>query len=60
MASADCNGYSLMNRPPNQAYFCLEPITHPIDTFPMPNRPGMANLSAGQTLTLRTNYLIRH
>lgn len=60
MTSADCHGYSLLYRPPNQACFCLEPITHPIDAFHMPGRPGLVSLSAGQTLTLRANFLIRH
>jgi aldose 1-epimerase len=58
MTMADCNGYSLMYRPPGLSYFCLEPITHPIDAFHMPGRPGLAVLSTGQSLTLKTTLLI--
>lgn len=58
MSMDDCNGYSLLYRPPEFEYFCLEPITHPIDAFHMPGQPGLAILSKGQTLTLRTKFLI--
>lgn len=58
MSMADCSGYSLLYRPPQYDYFCLEPITHPIDAFHMPGRPGLATLSKGQTLTLRTKFTI--
>jgi aldose 1-epimerase len=58
MAMADCNGYSLMYRPPDLSYFCLEPITHPIDAFHMPGRPGLVNLSSGQSLVLKTTFTV--
>jgi aldose 1-epimerase len=58
MSMANCNGYSLMYRPPGLDYFCLEPITHPIDAFHMPGQPGLARLSAGQSLSLKTTFLI--
>lgn len=58
MTMADCSGYSLLYRPPGYDYFCLEPITHPIDAFHMPGRPGLVTLSKGQTLTLRTTLAI--
>jgi aldose 1-epimerase len=59
MSMVDCNGYSLFYRPPEFDFFCLEPITHPIDAFHMPGQPGLAILSKGQTLTLRTRFSIR-
>ncbi len=58
MSMADCNGYSLMYRPPGLDYFCLEPITHPIDAFHMPGQPGLARLSTGQSLSLKTTFMI--
>ncbi|CAN5323203.1 hypothetical protein BH11PSE11_BH11PSE11_28800 [soil metagenome] len=58
MNMADCNGYSLMYRPPDLDYFCLEPITHPIDAFHLPGRPGLAILEPGQSLSLRTTLRI--
>jgi aldose 1-epimerase len=58
MTMADCNGYSLMYRPPDLPFFCLEPITHPIDAFHMPDRPGLAVLSKGQSLSLRTSFAV--
>lgn len=48
----DCEGYSLMYRPPGLDYFCLEPITHPIDAFHMPGRPGLQLLECGQSMSL--------
>lgn len=59
MSMADCNGCSLLYRPPGLDYFCLEPITHPIDAFHMPDQPGLIPLSTGQSLSLKTTLLIR-
>ncbi len=58
MRMEDCNGYSLFYRPPKEHYFCLEPITHPIDAFHMEGRPGLVVLGKGETLTLRATFLI--
>lgn len=58
MVMPDCNGYTLMYRPPGLAYFCLEPITHPIDAFHMPDQPGLAFLAHGDSLALRTKLLV--
>jgi aldose 1-epimerase len=58
MSMADCNGYSLMYRPPDLSYFCLEPITHPIDAFHMQERPGLVMLSSGQKLSLHTRFIV--
>lgn len=58
MSVADCHGYSLMYRPPDLDYFCLEPVTHPIDAFHMPGRPGLARLSTGQSLSLKTTFRV--
>jgi aldose 1-epimerase len=58
MVMPDCNGYALLYRPPGLDYFCLEPITHPIDAFHMPNQPGLAFLAHGDSLALRTKFLI--
>lgn len=58
MTMADCKGYTLMYRPPNLDYFCLEPITHPIDAFHMPSRPGLVELAQGQSMTLKTAFTI--
>lgn len=60
MRMDDCNGYSLMYRPPGLDYFCLEPITHPIDAFHMPGQPGLVELAPGATLRLRTHFTITH
>lgn len=58
MTMADCNGYSLLYRPPDLAYFCLEPITHPIDAFHLPGQPGLVCLSSGQSLSLQTTLMV--
>jgi aldose 1-epimerase len=52
-------GYTLMYRPPQYEYFCLEPITQPIDAFHMPDRPGLAVLSRNQSFSLHTTFLVR-
>ncbi len=58
MSMADSNGYSLLYRPPGLDYFCLEPITHPIDAFHMEGRDGLVILSDGETMRLTTRFLI--
>lgn len=58
MVMPDCNGYSLLYRPPEGEFFCFEPITHPIDAFHMPDQPGLAILSRGESLALRTKFLV--
>jgi aldose 1-epimerase len=58
LSMADSSGYSLMYRPPGLDYFCLEPITHPIDAFHMPERPGLVSLSTGQSLRLTTTLTV--
>jgi aldose 1-epimerase len=58
MSMEDCNGYSLFYRPPDEHYFCLEPITHPIDAFHVPGRPGLVFLAKGESLTLRATFLV--
>jgi len=49
---SDCDGYALMYRPPGLDFFCLEPITHPIDAFHMPEQPGLRILETGQSMKL--------
>lgn len=51
-------GYTLMYRPPQYDYFCLEPITQPIDAFHMPGRPGLAVLYKNQSFSLHASFLI--
>lgn len=58
LGTEDCNGYSLIYRPPGLGYFCLEPITHPIDAFHLPGRPGLVLLSQGATLRLRVSLTV--
>lgn len=58
MRMEDCNGYSLMYRPPGLDYFCLEPITHPIDAFHMPDRDGLVNLVPGASMRLLTHFKV--
>lgn len=55
----DSPGYALMYRPPGLDYFCLEPITHPIDAFHMPGRPGLQVLHKGESLHLELALGVR-
>lgn len=58
MHTTDRSGYALMYRPPGLNYFCLEPITHPIDAFHMPNRPGLIELAPGEDMVLLTRFSV--
>ncbi|WOB10335.1 aldose 1-epimerase [Piscinibacter gummiphilus] len=52
------DGYCLMYRPPAGNAFCFEPVTHPIDAFHLPGRPGLRVLSAGETLSLDVQWRV--
>jgi aldose 1-epimerase len=58
MRMQDSPGYTLMYRPPGLNFFCLEPITHPIDAFHMPGQPGLVPLITGQDMALHTRFAI--
>lgn len=49
-------GYCLLYRPTDKPAMAFEPITHPIDAFHLPGRPGLTVLREGQTLTLRAQW----
>ena len=50
------NDYFLLYRPPDQAFFCLEPVTHPIDCFHLPDRPGLRVLRTGESLAMQVQW----
>jgi aldose 1-epimerase len=49
-------GYCLLYRPPAEPFFCFEPITHPIDAFHLPGRPGLVELRRGESLHLQVQW----
>lgn len=51
-------GYCLLYRPPSGEAFCFEPITHPIDAFHLPQRPGLRVLRRGETFRLAVRWRI--
>jgi aldose 1-epimerase len=56
MTMSDCNGYSLMYRPPDLPCFCYEPITQPIDACHMQGWPGLVELRKGESFALRVAF----
>ncbi|ADJ62549.1 aldose 1-epimerase [Herbaspirillum seropedicae] len=58
MHTTDRSGYVLMFRPVKQAFFCLEPVTHPIDAFHRPKRPGLIDLAPGEDMVLLTRFSV--
>lgn len=55
----NAEGYCLIYRPPEGNAFCFEPITHPIDAFHLPGRPGLETLRCGDSLTLSVQWRVR-
>jgi aldose 1-epimerase len=53
--SAESN-HLLMYRPVAGTYFCLEPVSHPIDAFHLPDQPGLQTLDKGESLTLEVSW----
>ncbi len=37
-------------------HFCIEPVSHPIDAFHLPNQPGLEVLQKGESLTLAVSW----
>ena len=58
MHTTDRSGYVLMFRPNGLPYFCLEPVTHPIDAFHQPNQPGLIALAPGEDMVLLTRFTV--
>jgi aldose 1-epimerase len=54
-----CDGYALMYRPPGLDFFCLEPITHPIDAFHLAGQPGLRILGTGESMDLTLQMRVR-
>lgn len=50
------DGVCLVYRPPQGPGFCFEPITHPIDAFHMPGRPGLRVLATGESMRLAVSW----
>lgn len=52
-------GHCLLYRPPHGESFCFEPVTHPIDAFHLPGRPGLESLRMGDSLSLTVQWRVR-
>lgn len=50
------DGYCLLYRPPVGEAIAFEPITHPIDAFHLPGRPGLRVLQPGQSMRLQVRW----
>jgi aldose 1-epimerase len=52
------DGFCLMYRPPQGNAFCFEPVTHPIDAFHLPGRPGLRVLAQGESTSLDVQWRV--
>ncbi|MCK8682359.1 aldose 1-epimerase [Pseudomonas umsongensis] len=50
--------YYLLYCPPGLGFFCIEPVTHPVNAHHLPGRPGLRLLEQGQSaeLTFTLHY----
>jgi aldose 1-epimerase len=48
--------YLLVFRKTTGDHFCLEPVSHPIDAFHLPDQPGLQVLKKGESLTLAVSW----
>jgi aldose 1-epimerase len=44
--------YYLLYCPVDQAFFCIEPVSHPVNAHHLPDKPGLRLLEHGQSLEL--------
>jgi len=50
------DGFFLLYRPSEQDFFCVEPVTHPIDAFHLPGWPGLKLLHPGEKLSMQVQW----
>lgn len=50
------DNFFLLYRPAQGNTFCFEPVTHPIDAFHLPERPGLRVLQPGESLQLHVEW----
>ncbi|MNP29729.1 hypothetical protein D3C76_1227660 [compost metagenome] len=50
--------YYLLYCPPGLGFFCIEPVSHPVNAHHLPSRPGLRLLEQGQSaeLTFTLHY----
>lgn len=58
-ANGLADGCCLLYRPPLGPAFCFEPVTHPIDAFHLPDRPGLRVLAHGEALELQVQWRVQ-
>lgn len=46
-------GLYLLYCPQGEAFFCLEPVSHPVNAHHLPGRPGLRRLAQGQSTHMR-------
>ncbi len=51
---------SILFRPDNQTFFCVEPITHITDAFNQPGMPGLRILKKGERIALELVHKLSH
>jgi len=51
--------YYLLYCPEGQAFFCIEPVSHPVNAHHLPGRPGLRLLEQGQTTELAFSLQFR-
>jgi aldose 1-epimerase len=44
--------YYLLYCPVDQGFFCVEPVSHPVNAHHLPGKPGLRLLEHGQSLEL--------
>ena len=49
-ASENLNTLILFSPGKDASFFCLEPVSHPVDAFNLPHQPGLHDLAPGQRL----------
>lgn len=40
-------------------FFCFEPVSHPVDAFHLPGRPGLRTLAAGERWSVACRFAVR-
>jgi aldose 1-epimerase len=57
VAAGDGAGTYLLYSPgAGSGFFCFEPVTHPVDAFHLPGRPGLRTLRRGERLSLACRF----
>ena len=55
LSATGCDTLVVYSPAPDAPFFCVEPVSHPVDAHNLPGQPGLRRLASGESLALCLN-----